>query len=211
MRHESSSAHAEIFTDEDKNFILRSLRNGYINDGITPSHSKYQTLIDFIENRSSKPTKSQTKVDYYQDLLTTHQANGKLERVLTAFGSSSGKLDLHRLIEVHHLNLKTRKTYARIKSVAEWLVSADCDETLKAILKVKQEKKFQDDKVKANKELIEQHKRKTMLEEIAKKEEKARKAASYAKSITKPITKPDWGRSKPSKLEDDGNSWREQI
>lgn len=211
MGHESSSEPAEIFTDEDKIFICRSLRSGYLDDGIKPIHSEFETLIDFIENRSRKRSKSQANVNHYQYLPTAHQANGKLERVLAAFGSSDGKLDLDRLIEVHQLSLKNGTAYVRIKSVARWLISADCDETLKAILKVKQDKKLQDERVKANKELVELHKRKVMIEEMANKEKKARKAASYAKNMNKPITKPDWGRSKPSKLEDDGNSWREQI
>jgi len=201
-----------MFNDEDKVFICRSLRNGYIEDGIQPTHSKYETLTDFIENRTSKPPSlSKSKIDYYQNLITTHQANGKLERVLAAFGSSNGKLDLDRLIEVHQLNLRSQAAHARIKSVAQWLISPDCDETLKSILKVKQEKKLHDERVKANKELVEQHKRKALLVEMAKKEKKEKKSASSVKPSNKPITKADWGRTKLSKLEDDGNSWREQL
>lgn len=211
MRPARSSASAELFTHEDKVFICRSLRNGYLNDGVKPSHSKYETLIDFIENRLKKPSKSQTKLDYYQSHLTTHQANGQLERVLAAFGSSGGKLNLDRLIEAHQLTLKTQTAQARIKSVAQWLLSADCDETIKAILKSKQEAKLQAESVKANKELIEQHKRKALLDEIEKSERKTKTTRSISKSLDMPIPKADWGRSKPAKLEDDGNSWREQI
>jgi hypothetical protein len=49
-----------------------------------------------------------------------------------------------------------------------------------------------------------------MLEEIAKNK-KAKKVCSVQKSLATPITKLDWGGTKPTKLESDGNSWREQI